>query len=125
MLNAKNNHLLAEKLSSYNEKVVRQIIGFNYYVDTDDDYNVSNLEICFVLEPNTDRGRLKVLVKFSDVTGVRLNGIGKIIYLTGFEIIDNKKNGWDSGQRYYVHDYEDNKFEFYCRTIEILSVEQI
>ena len=41
--------------------------------------------------------------------------------VNGLEIVDNKQKGWGVDSRYWIHDYEENRIEFYCEKIIVLT----
>lgn len=125
MEHIKNIDLVTSRIKSFTVGDLRQIISFNYYVDLMDEYNSSNMEICFVVDPNHDAEKLKVTLRFNNVSGFKLDRVGNIIYLSSLEITDMKEQGWDSGQRFIVRDYEDDKFELKCSLVEVISVEDL
>ena len=66
----------------------------------------------------TDEKHSDITVSFIGTTSLSIQySMTPPITIHGFEIIDNKNNGWERSQRYYVHDYEDGIISFYCRDI--------
>ena len=56
---------------------------------------------------------------FRNVTGLTLDELSYPMQIMGFEILDNKKLGWESAQRYTVRDYEDGIIRFWCEEVEV------
>lgn len=102
---------------------VKYIVKMNYYIDLDEyGEQVSNLKILFLIEL-TDNSIHKLFVKFNTINNLNINNIGgKYNQIMGFEIIDQLTAGWEYEQRYIVRDYENKTIEFYCKSIEIMSV---
>lgn len=62
-------------------------------------------------------------IKFSSVVDLSLKRIGgEYNQICGFEITDKSKDGWSKDQRFMVNDYEDGIIRFFCKDIEVLSV---
>lgn len=102
---------------------IKYIEKMNYYIDMDEyGEEISNLKILFLMElPNQTIHKL--LVKFNAINGLNINNIGgKYNQIMGFEIVDQLTAGWEREQRYIVRDYENGTIEFYCKSIEIISV---
>lgn len=107
--------------SSWND--VKYIEKMDYYLDLDEyEERVSNLKILFLIElPN--QAIHKLLVKFNAINNLNANNIGgKYNQIMGLEIVAQLASGWECGQRYLVRDYENGTIEFYCKSIEIVSV---
>lgn len=122
----KNFQLISTNISApIKEKDFKFIYSVRYYIDYNVHYDeVSFLEVGYILEVPLEEKRYKVLLGFSDVTLLNLSGFGgSFNQIVGFKINDMKDRKWESNQRYYVHDYENDVMSFYCRTIEVLSVE--
>lgn len=121
----KNIKLVTSKIHGFKVRDLKQIISFNYYADLLDEYNSSNMEVCFVLDSKKEGEKLKITIKFKNVSGFKLDRVGNIVYLSSFEIVDMKEQGWDNNQRFIVRDYEDDKFELKCSSVEVVSVEDL
>ncbi|MEK0317242.1 hypothetical protein [Cohnella sp. 56] len=77
------------------------------------------------MEPKAANKSYQVLLGFSEVNSLKLSNFGGAFnQITGFKITDMKDHGWERSLRYYVHDYENDAMSFYCRSIEVLSVEE-
>lgn len=102
---------------------VKYIEKMVYYLELDEyAEQVSNLNIYFLIEL-PDKVMHKLLVKFNAINNLNLNNIGgKYNQIMGLEIIDQLAAGWEYEQRYVVRDYENGTIEFYCKSIEIVSV---
>lgn len=102
------------------------IESLNYNIDFNDvGDNVSCLEIKFLME-DINKKRNKVLIKFSEVNDFELKNFGgSYNQIMGFEIIDQKENGWEPNKRYLINDYENGRIKFFCRSIEVVSVSQM
>ena len=125
MKNITNINLVTSRIQNFKVSDLKQIICFNYYVDLLDKLNSSNMEVCFVVNSDQNAEKLKVTLRFINVSGLKLDGVGNIVNLSSFEIVDMKEQGWDSSQRFIVRDYEDDKFELKCSLIEVVSVESL
>lgn len=102
---------------------VKYIEKMDYYIDLDEyAEQVSNLKILFLIEL-PDKPIHRLLVKFNAINNLNINNIGgKYNQIMGFEIVDQLTAGWEHEQRYVVRDYENETIEFYCKSIEIVSV---
>lgn len=101
------------------------IISFTYTTDIEDKYNEASLYVDFLLDIKGDLEIKKVTIKFSNVSGFKLSGVGQMLNLSSFEIEDMYYNGWDINQRYIVRDYEDEIFQLKCSSIEVVSVSNL
>lgn len=99
-----------------------QIISFTYSVDLEDKYNTANLMVSFAIKTKNEVQKQKITLKFVNVSDFKLAGVGQMISLSSFEIEDMKNKGWDLNQRFIVKDYEDEKLELKCSSIEVVSV---
>ena len=62
-------------------------------------------------------------ITFSNVSNLCLSEVNYPIWIEGFEIMDNEKNGWEAYSRYTIRDYENGNIFFYCEDIDILAGE--
>ena len=60
-------------------------------------------------------------LRFSDVSSLNISDFSFPLELCGFEILCSKECGWEEDFSYFVHDFEDERMSFYCKSIEILS----
>ena len=102
------------------------IESLNYDINFNDiGDKVSYLDITFLIEEK-NKIRNKVLIKFSEVNNFEVKNIGgSYNQIMGFEIIDQKGNGWELDKRYLIRDYENGIVKFYCKSIEIVSVTEM
>ena len=129
----KNYHIVTEKLNALDSWAYEGIIGINYDVDIDfEDGNATILYIYFHVSVIKTRQRFKLKVRYNSVSDFSLRKVTNL-YLTDSLIIhDKKESGWDtSRQLYHVHDdsgYGENDgynfIEFYCSSIEAISLEE-
>ncbi|QUL56753.1 hypothetical protein KDC22_09860 [Paenibacillus tritici] len=120
----KNIKLVTELLPSFNVRQLTFFTSLNYYIDQNIDYeSISYLEIIFIIEQKKMRQRLKVLMKFNNVSSLYVKNLGgSYNQILGFEIEDKTSSQWEKSGSYHVKDYEDGILDFYCETIEILTV---
>jgi hypothetical protein len=124
----KNFHLIVQKISvPIREKDINSVSSVHYYIDYNEHYDeVSFLEVAYILELKQEKKQYELLLKFSEVTSLNLLGFGGAFnQILGFKITDLKDRNWESNQRYYVHDYENDVMKFYCKSIEVLSIEAL
>jgi len=74
--------------------------------------------------PDFSKDLYEVSLTFEHPTQLSLNFIqSKIHQLTGFDIIDVSKNGWED-VNFSVYDYEGDTIKFNCKAISIVSVKK-
>lgn len=124
---AKNYHYISDKISQFTEENVNWIVKVDYYIDYNEYYEeISLLEVDYIYEDTPLNRKLKVLVKYSEVSSLNLKGFGGgFNQISGFKIDSMRDLHWQNDKNYYVHDYENGIMEFYCKSIEILSVEEL
>lgn len=102
------------------------IESMNYNIDFNDiGDKVSYLEIKFLIEEK-NKIRNEVSIKFSEVNNFEVKNIGgSYNQIMGFEIIEQKANGWELDKKYLIRDYENGVIKFYCKLIEIILVTEM
>ncbi|OAB33495.1 hypothetical protein [Paenibacillus glacialis] len=123
----KNYHLISGKLPSFGEKDLKLVVSVSYYIGYNEHYDeVSFLEVGYILESNIESNRYKLLLKFNEVNSLSLSGFGGAFnQMMGFKIKDMRDHSWENDQRYYVHDYENDIMKFYCKSVEVLSIDEL
>lgn len=58
-----------------------------------------------------------------DVSGVSLDDLSFPMCICGFELISNKKKGWDWFSSYEICDFEDEKIHLFCRDFDFFELE--
>jgi hypothetical protein len=96
-------------------------------MDFNDGYDeVSFLEIYFLLSEAFSKKTIKVHMKFNDIYSFDIKQIGgNYNQISGFEIIDQKESGWEMSHRYVIRDFENDRINFYCSSIEVINVEEV
>jgi len=121
MICIKHMEKIMNIISDFKFSDLNRIIHFSYYVDQFDYDNTSNIEACFMLKNYLQE--FKVCIKFYNVSKFKLDEVSKVICISGFDIESMKERGWDRSQKYHVFDYENDTIEFFCESIEVVSVE--
>lgn len=84
--------------------------------------SIVNLGLRYVTNANA----YIIIVQFSNVTNLCTKNVGGMYnQLLGFEIVDKSKDGWETGQHYYINDYENGIINFTCTRIEVLSIDKL
>ena len=73
----------------------------------------------YILELVADVENKSCLLKCYNISKFRIDDISFPATISGFEVIDNLENGWQSDVRYKVCDFEENLISFYCEDIEV------
>ncbi|KZZ85763.1 hypothetical protein [Bacillus sp. SJS] len=132
MIFIKNYETITDNLNVLGSWTYKEIVGIDYAIDTDfNDNYMPSLTLSFhisVIEPNQ---RFKMKIRYFNVSDLNIRKITKL-YLTRSLIVHDKKElGWDRSQRYHVHDdsgYGENDgynfIEFYCSSMEAISLEE-
>ena len=110
------------------------IKSFNYYEDEENDYY--NLDVIFNIYPNiSDKNNNRDLylescssqnttinarVLFRNVSDFSIKNINREKQITGLEIIDNQKRGFQKETRYEIKDFEEDDIHLYCEEIILL-----
>ena len=104
---------------------ISSIEAIDYSISKDDFssyFSIMTLNLRFQIENDI----YELLIKFSSVVDLNLRRIGgEHNQICGFEISDKSKDGWEKNQRFFVDDYEDGVISFYCKDIEVLTVNKL
>lgn len=127
-----NYQNIIDKLNCKGAWTFEEITEIKYNIEPDyEDNYIMVLDLTFKVEIIKTKQCFKLKKRYYNVSDFSLKKVTKL-YLTNSLIIhDKKESGWDSTQRYHVHDdsgYGENdgyKFiEFYCSSIEAISLEE-
>ncbi|KQO15412.1 hypothetical protein [Paenibacillus sp. Leaf72] len=127
-----NYSIVTEKLNALGSWMYEEIIAVNYDIDIDyEDNHITTLDLFFFLSVIETKQRFRLKVRYHNVSELSLRKVTNI-YLTDSLIIhDKKEQGWDSNQRYHVHDdsgYGENDgynfINFHCSSVEAISLEE-
>lgn len=110
------------------------IKSFNYYEDEEN--GCYNLDVIFNIYPNiSDKNNNRDLylescssqnttinarVLFRNVSDFSIKNINREKQITGLEIIDNQKRGFQKETRYEIKDFEEDGIHLYCQEIILL-----
>lgn len=128
----KNYNTITDKLNALGSWTYREIIGIDYGVDIDFEDNYTTvLTLSFFVSVIETGRRFKIKIRYDNVSNFSVRKITNL-YLTRSLIVNDKEGlGWDTNQRYHVHDdsgYGENDgynfIEFYCSSIEAVSLEE-
>lgn len=61
-----------------------------------------------------------VNILFRNISDLKNDNFSVPFQICGFEILDNRENGWESSRRYIVQDFEDGKIQFCCENFMII-----
>ncbi|MGO4533113.1 hypothetical protein AB4Z30_28880 [Paenibacillus sp. 2TAF8] len=131
MLGIKNYEVTTSQLNELGSWSYEGIIGMEYMVNLDDwDSFHTTLELTFLVELIKSSQRFKLKLKYYNVFNLTIKGATNIPLTNSLIIHDKKEEGWESSQRYHVHDdsgYGENDgfncINFYCSSIEAISLE--
>ncbi|ULO07117.1 hypothetical protein H1230_29970 [Paenibacillus sp. 19GGS1-52] len=128
----KNYETITDKLSALGSWTYKEIIAIDYAVNIDVEENYTTLLTLSFLVLVIETGqRFKLKMSYSNVSELSVRKITNL-YLTRSLIVHDKNElGWDPSQRFHVHDdsgYGENDgynfIEFYCVSIEAVSLEE-
>lgn len=128
----KNYETITDKLNALGSWAYKEIVGINYAMDTDfEDNYTTSLTLSFHVSVIETNQRFKMKIRYFNVSDLSVRKITNL-YLTRSLIVHDKKElGWDTSQRYHVHDdsgYGENDgynfIEFYCSSMEAISLEE-
>jgi hypothetical protein len=72
--------------------------------------------------PDVSKPFIEAVLLFSSISNLKIDFKGKSIQqVTGFDIIDISKDGWE-GINFQIEEYENNSIGFNCKKISIVSV---
>jgi len=129
-VNIKNNELIKKTLSGtfVYERIVK--IEYNVKNDFEDNY-VGTLDLTFHVTLLKTKEPYKIRVRYYNVDALTIREATTFPLSGDLIIHDMKEQGLVSSQRYHVHDdsgYGENDgfdfIEFYCTSIEVISVEE-
>ncbi len=131
--NIKNFDNITKNLNALGGWIFKEVIGIDYVVDYDYEENcIALLILSFHVQVINTGQRFKLKIKYFNVSELSIRKITNL-YLTRSLIVHDKKElGWETSQRYHVHDdsgygeYDGYNFiEFYCSSIEAVSLEEL
>ena len=76
-------------------------------------------ELIVLLTGRTETSTFSIC--FFNVSCLNLKELSVPMIIQGFEIIDNKSDGWDNCSRFFIHDFEEGTISFYCENYELIS----
>lgn len=59
------------------------------------------------------------LLVFYNVSNISMDTLSMPLQIGGFEIISNIKLGYEKSNRYRIHDFEEDRLNFYCEDFDI------
>ncbi|MCE3199837.1 hypothetical protein [Paenibacillus sonchi] len=132
MLFIKNHEIITEKLNTLGSWIYKEIVGIDYNIDIDYEDNYTTMLNLFFFVSVIETGqRFKMKVRYHNVSELTLRKVTNLYLTRSLIVHDNKELGWDSNQRYHVHDdsgYGENDgynfIDFYCSSIEAISLEE-
>ncbi|GAA3315791.1 hypothetical protein GCM10020331_011480 [Ectobacillus funiculus] len=75
-----------------------------------------------MLIPKQTKGSAyKVIIRFSNVVDLKFNGASRLM---GFNIQDISERGLE-GIRYLIENYKSDVINFYCQSIQIISLDKL
>ncbi len=128
----KNYETVTDKLNALGSWTYKEIVGIDYAMDIDfEDNYTTSLTLSFHVSVIETNQRFKMKIRYFNVSDLSVRKITNL-YLTRSLIVHDKKElGWDRSQRYHVHDdsgYGENDgynfIEFYCSSMEAISLEE-
>ena len=60
-------------------------------------------------------------IVFENISRLKLSEISYPFQICGFEILDYSSRGYQKDSRFFVNDYEDGKFSFFCENFEVFN----
>lgn len=64
----------------------------------------------------------KYCAYFYNVSRFNINDMSYPMQISGFDLVSNKKIGWDKSSNYKVLDFEDDKISFYCQDFDFYDL---
>ena len=58
-------------------------------------------------------------ITFYNVSRFRIGDVSTPLEIQGFEIINHSQNGWEKDSTYEIHDFEDDRVNFFCECFKI------
>ncbi|WNS43276.1 hypothetical protein [Paenibacillus sp. MMS20-IR301] len=132
MISIKNYESITDQLNALGSWTFKEIVGIEYAVDLDYEDNYTTLlTLSFHIMVIETGQKFSMKIRYINVSDFSVRKITNL-YLTRSLIVHDKKElGWDTSQRYHVHDdsgYGENDgynfIEFYCSSMEAISLEE-
>ncbi|WP_438496259.1 hypothetical protein [Paenibacillus sp. IHBB 3054] len=128
----KNYDTITAKLNTLGSWTFKEIVGINYDVDIDFEDNYTTvLTLSFFVSVIETGRRFKMKIRYNNVSDFSVRKITNLYMTRSLIVHDKEEFGWDTSQRYHVHDdsgYGENDgynfIEFYCSSIEAISLEE-
>ncbi|ANS77223.1 hypothetical protein AWM70_12525 [Paenibacillus yonginensis] len=110
----------------------KEIVGIDYTVDIDfEDNYTTSLTLSFLVLVIETGHRFKMKIRYLNVSDFSVRKMTNLYLTRSLIIHDRKELGWEMNQRYHVHDdsgYGENDgynfIEFYCSSMEAVSLEE-
>ncbi|WP_099093085.1 hypothetical protein [Paenibacillus yonginensis] len=128
----KNYETITEKLNALGSWMFKEIVGIDYTVDIDfEDNYTTSLTLSFLVLVIETGHRFKMKIRYLNVSDFSVRKMTNLYLTRSLIIHDRKELGWEMNQRYHVHDdsgYGENDgynfIEFYCSSMEAVSLEE-
>ncbi|MGG0309107.1 hypothetical protein ABEY43_28725 [Priestia megaterium] len=127
MLNIKNFHLLNNLSPEFSFLDMKYIVEVKYFIEYSnnflfDEENKTNLHITFLLKPKDSYDFYEVEMNFYKVESFKLSASGAL-QLSILQITDLRDRSWEN-IKFQVRDVENQDIDFYCNSIEVLSIKE-
>ncbi|WP_017812302.1 MULTISPECIES: hypothetical protein [Paenibacillus] len=98
------------------------ISGFHLYTAPNSYYEpVTIVDITFLLHGKS--GNYEVMLRFTNIEQLNFQPGSLLCQISGFKINSLHDRGY-TDMRYYIEDYENGELHFYCKSIELKSIEK-
>ncbi|TBL67464.1 hypothetical protein [Paenibacillus thalictri] len=121
MKNIKNFELIRSEINVFNWINFKFIIDFHFFKDLNKFFEeIPTLDL--YVEYKDSQKTYVIKIRFKGINNLNISCTCDYgIQLSGFEVIDIKEDGWID-LNYKVIDYETEDIKFYCKEIEVISI---
>ncbi|PRS80480.1 MULTISPECIES: hypothetical protein [unclassified Bacillus (in: firmicutes)] len=111
---------IQKQIPDFDINHLKQINEFHYFKEYNEHYDLIN---CIVLQISYESAtqQAEIHLKFTNVSSVQIKDLDLTNDSSLYLNIEPLNRGWEN-INYFVEDYEEDYFSFYCQTVQVIQV---